>query len=303
MVQSSAVNDAPRAPWALPALLAGAAAIGLAPILVRLAKAEAVGPSTAAFYRLALALPALWAWMLLERRRGAAAPAPRDRRFLLLAGLFFAADLAFWHASILLTHVANATLLACLASTFAALASWLLFRERVRGLLLGGFAAALAGSALLMSRSFSLGSRNLLGDGLGLLAAVFYAGYLLAVGRLRARCSTAATMAWSGLGAAAGLLAAALALGESPLPGTARGWLWVALLALVAQLGGQTLIAYALAHLSMAFSALSLLVQPVVAGLLSWTLFGEALSAVQLAGGVLILAGIAAARMGSLPKP
>jgi drug/metabolite transporter (DMT)-like permease len=283
----------PRGRLALPALLLGAAGIGLAPILVRLAGREGVGPSAAAFWRLALALPALALWTRLDR---APAPARRDAFLLVLAGLFFAADLALWHESILRTRVANATLLACLASSLAALASWVLFRDRLRGLVLAGLVAALAGAALLMHGS--AGTRLLAGDALGVLAAVFYAAYLLAVGRLRARCPTAATMAWSGLGASAGLAAAVAIAGEPLFPATPKGWLWVAALALVAQLGGQTLIAYALAHLSMAFSAVSLLVQPLVAAAAAWILFGEALGPWQLAGGLLILAGIAAARLG-----
>jgi drug/metabolite transporter (DMT)-like permease len=286
---------------ALPALLAGAAAIGLAPLLVRYARLEGVGPSAAAFYRLALALPVLWGWTLARRAPGDL-PSRRDRGALLAVGAFFAADLAAWHWSILLTRVANATLLACLASVLATLGSWVFLRERFTRLFLAGLFTALAGSALLMSRSLTAGSRNLLGDALGFLAALFYAAYLVGVARLRTRCSTAAVMAWSGLGAALGLLAATLVSGERLLPATGRGWLVVAALALVAQVGGQTLIAFALAHLSVGFSAVSLLVQPVVAAALAWALFGEALGVAELAGAVLILAGIALGRLGSLPK-
>ncbi len=281
-----------RARWALSALVAGAAAIGAAPILVRFAKSDGVGPTATAFWRLALALPVLWVWRRTER---GPAPSRRDTILLLGIGLFFAADLAFWHASILLTQVANATLLACLASTFAALAAWVLFRERVTGLLFAGLVVALGGAGLLMSGSGSSGHR--LGDALGFLAAIFYAGYLLGIGRLRARVSTAAAMAWSGIAAAAGLLVAALALRESLLPASGRGWLTLVALALVAQLAGQSLITYALAHLSMAFSAVALLIQPVVAALLSWGLFHETLGPLQFAGGALVLAGIVAARI------
>ncbi|HXX93565.1 MAG TPA: DMT family transporter, partial [Planctomycetota bacterium] len=238
----------------------------------------------------------------VERRRsGPGTPDGRDVLLLLGTGLFFAGDLAFWHLSILRTRIANATLLACLASTLAALAAWILFRERLRGWVLSGLLLALGGAGLLMKGSAS-GSGDLGGDALGVLAAVFYAGYLLGIGRLRARVTTAGSMAWSGVGASAGLLLAAAWAGERLLPGTSRGWLWVGLLALGGQILGQTLIAYALAHLSMAFSAVSLLVQPVVAAVLSWRFYGESLSTLQLGGGALILAGIVAARLGSLSK-
>src|ERR1043166_2196965 len=215
------VHDRTRQRWAIIALILGAASIGLAPILVRYAKDEGVGPNATAFYRLAIALPILGAWMTLERRRSRAAdPRGRDAGLLLLTGLFFAADLAFWPGPILLTKVANATLLACLASTFAAVAAWIFFRERLTGALLIGLVTALVGSGLLMSRSFAADQRHLLGDAFGLLAALFYAGYLLGVGGLRGRFSTATVMTWTGAGAIPILLLVAFARNESIVPTT-----------------------------------------------------------------------------------
>ena len=89
---------------ALLALFGGATAIGFAPIFVRLSQ---IGPSATAFWRLTLALPALWLWAMLEKRSGGTCCsfASADYRRLLGAGLFFAGNLAVWHWSI----VANAT--------------------------------------------------------------------------------------------------------------------------------------------------------------------------------------------------
>jgi drug/metabolite transporter (DMT)-like permease len=109
-------------------------------------------------------------------------------------------------------------------------------------------------------------------------------------------------MLLSGFGASGGLLACVAWMGERLLPPTGRAWVVVSALSLVGQIAGQSLIAYALAHLSMAFSAVAILVQPVVAATLAWLLLGESLLPVQLAGGLLILAGIAVARPRSLSK-
>jgi drug/metabolite transporter (DMT)-like permease len=43
----------------------------------------------------------------------------------------------------------------------------------------------------------------------------------------------------------------------------------------------------------------SLLLQPVIAALFAWSLLGEPLAALQLAGAAVVLAGIALARRGS----
>ena len=70
-------------------------------------------------------------------------------------------------------------------------------------------------------------------------------------------------------------------------------------MALISHVGGQGLIAYALAHLPAAFSSVSLLLQPVAAALLAWLILSEPLGVVQGLGGAIVLAGIAIARRGS----
>jgi drug/metabolite transporter (DMT)-like permease len=212
-----------------------------------------------------------------------------------------------WHWSILLTSVANATLLSNLAPIFVTLGAWLLFRDAPKKLFLGGLAAALAGTALLIGAGSGLSApghsgRALLGDALGVITAMFYAGYQMAVTRLRARVSTATLMAWSCLVMSALLLPAALLMGERILPQTAAGWVNVIALALIAQAAGQSLIAYAMAHLPGTFSSVGLLWQPVAAALFAWLLIGEAMGVLQFAGGMLVLAGIAIARRSTLSK-
>jgi drug/metabolite transporter (DMT)-like permease len=236
-------------------------------------------------------------------RRGPAAPrrpsGRADFQRLLLVGLCVAGDLAVWHWSILFTSVANSTLLANFAPIFVTLGAWLLFRQRVTLTFLIGMVTALAGAVILMGGSLTLSARHLAGDGLGLLTAVFYGGYILAVGRLRADFSTATIMTWSGVVTALALLPVALLSGEGLIAGSAYGWGVLVALALISHAGGQSLIAYALAHLPAAFSSVSLLLQPAIAALLAWILLGEPLGLSQGAGGAVVLAGIVLARRGS----
>ena len=62
---------------------------------------------------------------------------------------------------------------------------------------------------------------------------------------------------------------------------------------------GQGLIAYAFAHLPAALCSVSLLIQPVMASLFAWALFGEAIGAAQFVGGAVVLSGIWLAKRGS----
>ncbi|MBI3068865.1 MAG: EamA family transporter, partial [Betaproteobacteria bacterium] len=64
----------------------------------------------------------------------------------------------------------------------------------------------------------------------------------------------------------------------------------------IAQVVGQSLIAWAMAHLPATFSSVGLLLQPVMAAIFAWILLGEDMGALQMAGGVIVLAGIWIAR-------
>lgn len=281
---------------AVAALLFGASFIALSPIFVRLSEA---GPTATAFWRVALAVPVLWTLYFVK-------PKAKARRYsgrwplLVAAGFAFAGDLVFWHASIRLTSVANSTLLANLASIFVTLAVWTFLRQRPRGLFLAGLAAALAGVALLVHTSLGFSSTRLLGDAFGVVTAMFYAGYILAVKGLRDRGETTLyLMAVTSTITAIFLFPAALASGDEMLPHSAFGWWMLAGLALVSHAAGQGLIAYALAHLPAAFSSVSLLFQPVMAALFAWVLLAEPLVALQVVGGLVVLFGIYLARRGS----
>jgi drug/metabolite transporter (DMT)-like permease len=284
---------------ALPALLLGAFCIGFAPIFVRLSEA---GPTATAFWRLALAVPLLAATAAGQRGRDTRA-APGDGRRVLAAGLCFGGDLALWHLSIGLTSVANATLLPNLAPVFVTLGGWWFLRQRVTGRFLLALLLALAGVWTLVGASAEAGGRRVEGDLLGVGTAVFYAGYILCVADLRGRRPTAAILWASSAVACVPLLGIAVLAGETLLPSTARGWLVLFGLALVSQVAGQGLIAWALAHLKAAFTSLTLLAQPLYAALFAWWLLDEPLGMRQALGGAVVLLGVALARSQSRPPP
>jgi len=309
---------------ALIALLAGGLAIGSAGIFVRLSE---TGPTATAFWRGCLALPLLALWAGLERRSAAAARARGATRaatpaagvaagagrqppsaaaslrdpLLFWAGVFFAGDLALWHWSLLLTSIAAATLEANCAPVLVTLLAWALWRERPRLAFLGVLVLAFGGMLLILAPKLGAGSHALLGDALGLGTACFYAAYILAVARLRARHSTGSVMFASTLVFTVLLLP--LALTQRFLPLTAHGWWLLIGCALSAQVLGQSLIAYALAHLPAAFGAVGLYVQVIAAAVYAWLLLGERLAPLQIAGGLVVMTAIALARRAQRVAP
>jgi drug/metabolite transporter (DMT)-like permease len=155
-----------------------------------------------------------------------------------------------------------------------------------------GLVTALAGVATLLGTDFRIGGLAVLGDLFGVVTAMFYAAYQLAITRLRSGVATSSIMAWSCTVMAVLLLPIALVSGEQILPATAMGWVKLVSLAIIAQVAGQSLIAYAMAHLPATFSSVGLLFQPVMAALFAWILLGEALGATGIAGGIIVLVGI-----------
>jgi drug/metabolite transporter (DMT)-like permease len=293
---------------ALFALFCGAVLIGFAPIFVRLAD---VGYTAIAFWRTALSLPVLlplWLWTG-PSIRAPARPEFREAEnrgtllgtsgigWLWLAGFFFAADLGTWHQSIRFTSIANSTLLANLAPVFVTLGAFVLFRERVAKRFILGLVIAIAGAAVLMSHSLRISRDSAFGDLLGMITAMFYAGYLLGVSRLRQSRSAAEVMWWTSLACTVALWPLVLALGEPIWPQSLHGWLMLIGLALLSHVGGQGLIAYAVAHLPASFSAVSLLVQPVAATVFAGLLLGEHFGATQAIGGAIVLGGIVTCRL------
>ena len=283
---------------AFAALLAGGAAIAFSPIFVRLAD---VGPMQSAFGRggRAVRFRGAWAAGAPGRARpadGRGSAPPMALAPVLAAGVFFAGDLGFWHLAIVYTTVANATLLANFAPIFVTLGGWLVLGQRVTRLFLVALAISLGGAALLVGASFGAAGTRLAGDAIGPLTEMFKGANKLPIWRSRGTGGTAAVMALSSAVSALLLFPVALGWEGDLLPQSPRGWLIVLALAVIPEVAGLSLIAYAMAHLPASLSSLSLLIQPVLAAVYAMAILGEGMGAMQVAGGAIVLAGIYLAR-------
>ncbi|KQS88612.1 MULTISPECIES: DMT family transporter [unclassified Rhizobium] len=280
---------------ALICLVLGGMAISGSPIFVRLSE---VGPLATAFWRVGIAFVALFIVSLIRRDNGPKPQTLRDGVLLALPGVMLAINLVCWHLSLHITSVANSTLLANLAPVFVTIFGWLLFRLPITRAFLAGLALAAIGIVVLKGGFAAIGGGVLHGDGIAVLSAVFYAGYILVVGRLRSRFDTLRIMVWSSAAAALTMLPLALIFEPVLAPVTAYGWAIVFGLALISHASGQVLITYALAYLPAAFSSLTLLLQPIGAAALGWVVLGEPVSLMQAIGGLIVLSGIMVARRG-----
>jgi drug/metabolite transporter (DMT)-like permease len=260
-----------------------------------------LGPIATAFWRLSLALIPLAAFVRLDKSTRVARALPHkasEHITAALPGVFLGVDLALWHVALHMTTVANATLLANMAPIFVTFGSWLIFRQKISRTFLAGLAVSITGVFVLQGGRSAAGSGHLRGDIIAMTAAVFYGAYILLVGQARMKFPTAVIMMWSTFSAALCTLPITIIFERDILATTLVGWAILIGLAWITQAGGQSLIAFSLAWLPAAFSSLTLLVQPVVAAFIAWILLGETLTAFQIAGGAIVIAGIALARRG-----
>lgn len=277
------------------AILLGGVAIGSAAVFMRLAP---VSPPSSAFWRVAISVPVLGLLFLIKQKRN---PSPAQKQEttkpmiwpMVWVGLWFAADLFFWHWSVMRTTVANATLLAILASVFTIAIGFLFFGQRVSRVFLLGLVLALTGAVFLVGQNFAFKTDYLFGDFLGLLTAFALTGYLITASRARQQCDTIELMLGSAFFCALALLPIALWQDGAFIPAAPTGWLPLLGLAVVTHCMGQGLLVYGLAHVPAAVGAIGLLIQPVVAAVFAYFVFAEALGLLQIFGGILILGGIA----------
>lgn len=265
-------------------LMAGAVAIGFAPIGLRLSPFE---PQATAFWRFAFALPliALVIW-------GSGGRIEKPSRMALLAGVFFGFDIAFWHASLVMTSVANATFLVNLGTAAVGLIAWVVLKERPTRIWLIALGVALLG-ALLLSRGGADGSPSALaGDLLAMVAAVMVGLYLFFAKLARRDMSAMNVLFWSTATTLVVCAGATLVQGEAIIPPDVSWFVWPLALAVVAHVLGQGLIVAGVGRTPAALGGLLLLIQPVTGALIAWPLFNEALTQIQLAGCVLVLAGV-----------
>jgi drug/metabolite transporter (DMT)-like permease len=162
----------------------------------------------------------------------------------------------------------------------------------------GAFVVGAAGLVLVVGFNRThppIAGHELLGDGLAVAGAIAIGAYFILVREVRdafrTRDIVTRTYSW----AAAALLVASFAAHQFPPAfSDVKAWGGILAMALISQLLGHTALNAALRWFSPSAVAMSSLFEPVVAALLALFLFGETLTALALAGGVLVLLAIGA---------
>jgi drug/metabolite transporter (DMT)-like permease len=269
----------------------GAVAIAFSSILVRLSHAS---PSTAAIFRCAYALPVLGLLAWREDRRFGER-SWHDRRMALLSGVFFTADLMMWHRSIGDIGAGLATVLANIQVVLVPLVAWAVLSERPGRQMLAALPIALTGVLLISGvlEHGAYGRDPTRGTFFGIGAGVAYVGFLLLLRQGGADLRRPAGPLFDATAVATVLcVIAGLVIGDADLAPDWPGAGWLITLALTSQVLGWLLITISLPRLPAALTSLLLTIQPVGSVALAAVIFGEAPTALQLAGVALVVAAL-----------
>ena len=251
--------------------------------LIRYAAAPALA---VAFWRNALALPALAVPALRARR-----PDARERRLIVLSGLFLAAHFATWVPSLSYTSVASSVALVATQPVWAALIARAR-GEHVHREVWIGIGIALAGVLVLSGVDLSISPRALFGDLLALVGGALAAAYVSVGSEVRRSVGTAVYTTGC-YGVASLLLLVACLVSGRPLAGYGTAT-WVAIVALVVgpQLLGHTLVNTVLRSITATAVSVAILFEVVGATVLAALWFGETPPLAAIPAGLLIFSGI-----------
>jgi len=289
------VNSKTALTW----LVFGAFFAGASTLFVRISD---LGPLSSAFYRTFLAIPFLGLWVSWDKSRGhikSLKISHVDTWIIVFGGIFFAGDLIFWHLSIIYTSIVNATLLATLAPIYVIAVMFCFFGEKPTLIFVLGLGVTIFGVITLIGGELIFKPEQLFGNICGLITGGFFAGYLIAISRIRSHLPTSLIMYYSTIITAMVLLPIALYVEGNLLPQGIYGWVILLALAIFSHVCGQGLIAYALAYLPTSFSSITLILEVVSATFLGWFFLSETIAPLQWFGGIIIICGIVVARRGS----
>jgi drug/metabolite transporter (DMT)-like permease len=195
-----------------------------------------------------------------------------------------------------ITSVSNATIIVNSAPIFVAILSFIFFKEKLSKGFVVSFLVTYLGIVGLIYYSNNYINGKILGDILCMIAAFFYAVYLLVIARLGKE-NSLNIIFYTTLFCCLFSIIPMIIEGGDIFPSSKFEWINLLLLAVLCQLGGQYLITHAIGKISASEGSIGLLMQPITATILAAFLFNEILNITQIIFVFVALFGIYLARI------
>lgn len=267
-------------------ILLSGTAFGAMPLFARAAYADGVSPSAALFVRFSLSALCMLTLMAIRRT-----PFPRGRdlaALVLLGSVIYVGQSLAYYTALGHTSASMAALVVFVYPALVTLFAAVFLKEPLTRRKVAAVGLSLIGCALTVGPS---GGANLLGIGLSLTSAVFYATYVLLATRLAGRSGAVATTTVI-LAATAVTYGGLLTFSGPRWPQTGNGWAALMALALVSTVVAVLAFMAGVRRVGAVAGSTIATVEPVIAVILATIFLGESLNAIQLAGGALIVIAV-----------
>jgi drug/metabolite transporter (DMT)-like permease len=275
--------------------VASAVAFGALAVFGKLAYDAGVGVLMLLAVRFAIAAPVLWAAALRRRPRSplAAAGARTVLAALALGGVGYSMQAGLFFAALTRMDASLLSLVLYTYPAFVTIAAIALGRETPSRRRIGALLASSGGVALVLLGAGS-GDFDWLGAAMAVGAALSYTGYILVSDRVGGHLDALPLAALVTTGAALTFGIAGTATGSLDAGFASEGWAWLAAIALVSTVTPIVLFFAGLKRVGPSTAAILSTLEPPTTVALAYLAFGESLTAVQLAGGALVLGAVLA---------
>ncbi len=280
-----------------------AVAIGAAAVssnLIRLAQQGGVPSLMVAALRLLLAVIILTPFVLRRYGDQLRTVTRREMTLMAVAGFWLAVHFATFITALEYTSVLIVSVLVMTNPLWVALLEALFFKAKPSSMVWTGLLYVMAGGGMIAfggKTSIGLGTNPVLGALLAVAGAIAGSIYMLVGREVRARISLMPYV-WIVYGWGAGFSLLLVLLTGTPIKGSAEGYFWVVMIAVIAQLMGHSAINSALRYFAATYVSILSQIAVVLSAIVAFFLFGEIPRPLQLLGSATILAGVILANLG-----
>lgn len=244
------------------------------------------------FYRLSMALPFFAAPLFLKNRDSLKSVNGKSLIACFVAGFFLFLHFFSWFKAVQTTTIASAVVLQSLHPLVVLLVTLLIFKEKVSGKAVLGIIIAIAGAALIAGFDLQGFGTSFAGDIYGFLAGTFY-GLYFCIGRvyrkdIPANAYIFLVFFFCWLSFAVGMF-----VSGTPFTGYPAGdYLWLAVMALVCQIGSHALLNWCVGYVSALYLSTWATSEIVISIVIAMIVLSEMPTAVQITGAVITIAGL-----------
>jgi drug/metabolite transporter (DMT)-like permease len=216
----------------------------------------------------------------------------KDWLMLVLSGAMLALHFLLWMGSLKYTSVASSTMIMALEPVFIMLGVYVLYKEKTAMSAILGLSIAIGGVVFIGWGDIGISADNLKGDLLSVGGTVAVAVHMLIGQKLVVRMPSYLYSLIVFISAAGVFAIYNLFMGISFFNYPANEWGIFILLAVVPTVFGHILFNWLLQYVSATTVSMNILGEPVGASILAFLLLGEQLTALQWAGGLLVMFGL-----------